>query len=525
MNDAFGASHRAHASIVGPPRFLPVGRRAAAGQGGRGAPRAARRTRHRPFVAITGGSKVSDKLGVIEALLDIADQLIIGGGMCFTFLAAMGHSIGNSLFEADQVDDCKQLLAEHGDRLHLPHRHRRAVPRRQAVRPGGRGRGAQLRPHPARRLDGRRHRPRDAPASSATSSVDARTILWNGPMGVFEDPRFEAGTRAVAEAVAESRGFSVIGGGDSAAAVAQFGLADRGRPRVHRWRGVARVDRAGRPAGLAALAAPDDGARSRTTMAERARRTPLISGNWKMHHNHLEALRTVQKLCYALAGHDYSKVEVSVHPPFTDIRTVQTAVESDRMKFSVGAQNCHFEDKGAFTGEVSPLDAGQAQREVRDRRALRAPGAVRRDRRDGEPQGEGDPRGRHDADHVLRRDAGRARGGGGRVEGRRPDPGRAGRRDGRAGGRDWSSRTSRSGRSAPGSRPPPRTPRPCARYIRGVVAEVAGAEAAAKVRIQYGGSVKPGNAAELMGQPDIDGALVGGASLDADEFAAIVQYR
>ena len=119
VNDAFGASHRAHASIVGPPARLP----SAAGRllakevevllGVREQPQ-------RPFVAITGGSKVSDKLGVLRALLDIADHILIGGGMCFTFFAAMGHQIGNSLFEADQVEACKALLDEHGDRLHLP---------------------------------------------------------------------------------------------------------------------------------------------------------------------------------------------------------------------------------------------------------------------------------------------------------------------------------------------------------------------------------------------------------------------
>ena len=219
VNDAFGASHRAHASIVGPPKHLP----SAAGRllakevevllGVRSDPA-------RPFVAITGGSKVSDKLGVIEALLDIADHLIIGGGMCFTFLSAMGHSIGNSLFEADQVDNCKRLLAEHGDRLHLP---------TDIVATNGK----------LFTTEGDvRHVGRDVPdgwmgvdigpeSAGAFSDIilEGRTILWNGPMGVFEDPRFEAGTKVVAEAVAESRGFSVIGGGDSAAAVAQFGLA------------------------------------------------------------------------------------------------------------------------------------------------------------------------------------------------------------------------------------------------------------------------------------------------------------
>jgi phosphoglycerate kinase len=225
VNDAFGASHRAHASIVGPPQFLP----SAAGRllakevevllGVRSDPA-------RPFVAITGGSKVSDKLGVLTALLEIADSIIIGGGMCFTFFAAMGHPIGNSLCEPDQIDTCKQLLDEHGDRLHLPSD---VV----GLGPGGKigdpSAGGEVRNFGRSLPDG--WMGLDIGPGSAAEFGDviaeARTILWNGPMGVFEDPRFEAGTRAVALAVAESRGFSVIGGGDSAAAVAQFGLADQ----------------------------------------------------------------------------------------------------------------------------------------------------------------------------------------------------------------------------------------------------------------------------------------------------------
>jgi len=224
VNDAFGASHRAHASIVGPPTKLP----SAAGRllakeveillGLREDPK-------HPFVAITGGSKVSDKLGVLTALLDIADSIIIGGGMCFTFFAAMGNSIGNSLCEPDQIDNCKRLLDEHGDRLHLPSD---VV----GLGPGGKigdpSAGGEVRNFGRALPDG--WMGLDIGPGSAAEFGDiigeARTILWNGPMGVFEDPRFEAGTRAVAQAVAESRGFSVIGGGDSAAAVAQFGLAD-----------------------------------------------------------------------------------------------------------------------------------------------------------------------------------------------------------------------------------------------------------------------------------------------------------
>jgi len=225
VNDAFGASHRAHASIVGPPARLP----SAAGRllakevevllGVREQPQ-------RPFVAITGGSKVSDKLGVLRALLDIADHILIGGGMCFTFFAAMGHQIGNSLFEADQVEACKALLDEHGDRLHLPEDVVGLGPGGKIGEPEARG---EVRNFGRSLPDGWMGLDIGPGAAAAFGDLiaEARTILWNGPMGVFEDPRFEAGTRAVAQAVADSRGFSVIGGGDSAAAIAQFGLADQ----------------------------------------------------------------------------------------------------------------------------------------------------------------------------------------------------------------------------------------------------------------------------------------------------------
>jgi phosphoglycerate kinase len=225
VNDAFGASHRAHASIVGPPTKLP----SAAGRllarevevllGVRSDPA-------RPFVAITGGSKVSDKLGVLTALLGIADSIIIGGGMCFTFFAAMGNPIGNSLCEPDQIDTCRRLLDEHGDRLHLPSD---VV----GLGPGGAigdpSAGGEVRNFGRSLPDGWMGLDIGPGTAAEFGDViaEARTILWNGPMGVFEDPRFDAGTRAVALAVADSRGFSVIGGGDSAAAIAQFGLADQ----------------------------------------------------------------------------------------------------------------------------------------------------------------------------------------------------------------------------------------------------------------------------------------------------------
>jgi phosphoglycerate kinase len=224
VNDAFGASHRAHASIVGPPSRLP----SAAGRllakevevlGG------LREHPNHPFVAVLGGSKVSDKLKVITALLEVADEVLIGGGMCFTFLKAQGSSVGSSLCEDDMVDTCRALL-DGGAAIRLPSDV-------TALGPGGKvgdpSAGGDVRQMGTSIPDGWMGLD-IGPGSAAEFGdvvLDARTVFWNGPMGVFEDPRFEAGTRTVAEAVAESHAFTVVGGGDSAAAVAQFGLADR----------------------------------------------------------------------------------------------------------------------------------------------------------------------------------------------------------------------------------------------------------------------------------------------------------
>jgi phosphoglycerate kinase len=222
VDDAFGAAHRAHASIVGPPQTLPsaagrlLAREVEVLTGMREKPQ-------RPFVSILGGSKVSDKLGVITALLDVCDTLLIGGGMCFTFLAAQGNPIGDSLFEADQVDRCTQLLADHGDRIRIPHDVVGLGPGGQIGDPAA---GGEVRQLGASVPDG--WKGLDIGPGSAAEFSDviegARTVFWNGPMGVFEDPRFEAGTRTVAQAVADCRGFTVVGGGDSAAAAKQFGL-------------------------------------------------------------------------------------------------------------------------------------------------------------------------------------------------------------------------------------------------------------------------------------------------------------
>lgn len=218
VNDAFGASHRAHASIVGPPRVLP----SAAGRllarevevlgrllDGAG----------RPFVAVLGGAKVSDKLGVIEALLDRCDTVLVGGAMAFTFFVAQGLSVGDSLVEPAMVDDCRRLLDT--GRVQIP---TDVVIAREIVD------DAEVRIVPARAMpDG--WKGLDVGPATVVAYEEAihaaATVLWNGPMGVFEVAPFAAGTAGVAEAVAECDGFTVVGGGDSAAAIRRFGLADR----------------------------------------------------------------------------------------------------------------------------------------------------------------------------------------------------------------------------------------------------------------------------------------------------------
>ena len=253
-------------------------------------------------------------------------------------------------------------------------------------------------------------------------------------------------------------------------------------------------------------------------------RKPLISGNWKMHHNHLEAIQVVQKLSYQLTDKDYDAVDVSVHPPFTALRSIQTVLQADRIPIALGAQHCHWEEKGAYTGEVSPvmlakLDvvyvvAGHSERrqyfgetdELVNRR-VRAIFA-------------------HGMTPIMcvgetleEREAGTTE----QIVERQLTGGLAGLSAEQVADMVvayepvWAIGT---GRNAT-----PEDAQAVCAHIRGLVAGRHGGDAAGQLRIQYGGSVKPANAADLMAQPDIDGALVGGASLDPDDFARIARFR
>jgi phosphoglycerate kinase len=228
VDEAFGVAHRADASIVGPPQFLP----SAAGL------RFAREIEvlggileapARPFVAVVGGAKLADKLEVLKVLATKVDTLIVGGGMAFTFLAARGQHIGNSLCDETRLEDCRALL-ESGTRILLPSDTRALEPGASfgppSERDGYKGSVKVIEGDLPDGWTGLDIGP-DSAAAFATAVGEAGTVLWNGPLGAFEDPRFAEGTRVVAEAVAHAPGFSVVGGGDSASALEELCLKDK----------------------------------------------------------------------------------------------------------------------------------------------------------------------------------------------------------------------------------------------------------------------------------------------------------
>ncbi|WFE57020.1 phosphoglycerate kinase [Micromonospora sp. WMMD712] len=217
VDDAFGAVHRKHASVFDVPARLPhvAGRLVL-----REVEVLAKLTGEpeRPYVVVLGGSKVSDKLAVIEALLPKVDRLLIGGGMCFTFLKAQGHEVGTSLLEEEMVETCRNLLERADGKILLPV----DVVAADAFAPDAAHDTVRADAIPSHRL-GLDIGP-ETVAGFAAALADAKTIFWNGPMGVFEMAAFANGTRGVAEAITKADAFSVVGGGDSAAAVRALGL-------------------------------------------------------------------------------------------------------------------------------------------------------------------------------------------------------------------------------------------------------------------------------------------------------------
>lgn len=329
VNDGFGVSHRAHASVEGVTHFLPAAAGFLLEKEIQYVGQAVTNPLH-PFVAIIGGAKVSDKIGVISNLLDKVDTLLIGGGMANTFLAAQGYKMGKSLVEEDKLDLAKELLAKakkNKVNMLLP---------TDLVMAAAFAPDAEHVTEKVKNLN-QAYMALDIGAETskayAEALADAKMIVWNGPMGVFEMDAFCKGTEAVAKAVAKSRATSIVGGGDSIAAIEKLGLAKR-ITHISTGGGASLEYLEGKV--LPGVAALDD------------LRRKMIAGNWKMHKTVSEAVELAEDIVMETNG---TLNEVVIFPPFTALETVADAIDGKHVGY--GAQDLHWEDKGAFTGAVS----------------------------------------------------------------------------------------------------------------------------------------------------------------------------
>ena len=329
VNDGFGVSHRAHASVEGVTHFLPAAAGFLLEKEIQYVGQAVTNPLH-PFVAIIGGAKVSDKIGVISNLLDKVDTLLIGGGMANTFLAAQGHKMGKSLVEEDKLELAKELLAKaKKNKVKL-------------LLPTDLVMAAAFAPDAEHVTEGVKHLNQEYMAldiGSETSKAyaealaEAKMIVWNGPMGVFEMDAFCKGTEAVAKAVAKSRAVSIVGGGDSVAAIEKLGLAKR-ITHISTGGGASLEYLEGKV--LPGVAALDD------------LRRKMIAGNWKMNKTVNEAVELAEDVVMETNG---TLNEVVIFPPFTALETVADAIDGKHVGY--GAQDLHWEDNGAYTGAIS----------------------------------------------------------------------------------------------------------------------------------------------------------------------------
>ena len=495
VNDGFGVSHRAHASVEAVTHYLP----AVAGfllekeiaYLGNAVDKP-----QRPFAAIIGGAKVADKIAVIRSLIKKADVILIGGGMANTFLAAKGYNLGKSLVEKESLGIAKDLLEE------------AAAQKTKMLLPVDLIMAASFSneaDHEAEDLDALNPDYMALDIGPKTAELYARTlagmktIVWNGPMGVFEMPNYAEGTRRVAEAMAASDGITIVGGGDSAAAVKQMGLADK-MSHVSTGGGASLEYLEGKV--LPGLAALDD------------LRTPIVAGNWKCHKTVAEAMELAHQVAH---GTEMARAEVVLFPPFTALESVAAMVDEDGIGY--GAQDIFYEDEGSYTGAVSgPMIAeigsryvlvGHSERrkffhETNDLVVKKVLAAFRNDLdpvlcvgEDADEHENGSTK-----DKILSQ----------------LTPVLNVLTDGQiqhllvAYEPVWAIG---SGKSAE-----VRDAVAAADLIRKAVAEKFGKEAARRVRILYGGSVTSENA-HAFHEDGIDGVLVGGASLSAQEFCAI----
>jgi len=499
VNDAFGTAHRAHASTAGLANFLP----SASGyliQKELDFLGNALTEPKRPFVAILGGSKVSDKIGVIESLLEKADTIIIGGGMAYTFFAAQGGSIGSSLCEMDKLDLAKALLEKakaKGVSFLLP---------TDSVVADAFSPDANSKVSDSEKIEDGWMGLDIGPEAIKTFSAaiaSAKTVVWNGPSGVFEFDKFAAGTKAIAKAVAESSAISIIGGGDSAAAIEQFGFADK-VTHISTGGGASLEFLEGKV--LPGIDGLQDKNIGRT----------FAAGNWKMNCGTPDEAKKLLSELVPLVKEATSKIAVGV--PFMAIPAALEATAYTNVK--VAAQNCHFNEKGAFTGEISPawlsqmgvtyVILGHSERreyfaETDETVNKKVKAALSWGLRPIVCCGES----------LEQREAGVTfEWIKGQIEGAFQDiPEDKLCQITVAYEPIWAIGT---GKVATDDQ----AQEVCG-FIRKTLAGLYTQETADAIAIQYGGSVSASSAAGLFSQPDINGGLVGGASLKAEDFSKI----
>ena len=497
VNDGFGVSHRAHASVEGVTHFLPAVAGFLLEKEIAYVGRAVTEPLH-PFAAIIGGAKVSDKIGVINNLLDKVDTLLIGGGMANTFLAAQGCAMGKSLVEEDKIELAKELLAKAAQNkvnLLLP----TDLVMAEAFAPDAKHVNEDVH-HLNQEYMGLDIGTETAKAY-AEALADAKMIVWNGPMGVFEMDAFCKGTEAVAKAVARSRAISIVGGGDSVAAIEKLGLAKR-ISHISTGGGASLEYLEGKV--LPGVAALDD------------LRRKMIAGNWKMHKTVNEAVELAEDIVMETNG---TLNEVVIFPPFTALETVADAIDGKHVGY--GAQDLHWEDQGAFTGAVSGamiadicaeyVIVGHSERRTifgenekiiaskmiaayrNGLKPLLCVGENLEEREAGKTARKINMQLKSALRVVAPEDAENL------VVAYEPL---------------WAIG---SGKAAT-----PSDAQEVCRLIREKIGKLFTPDVARKVRILYGGSVNENNAASFN-ISGIDGVLVGGASLKADSFAAIVR--
>ena len=499
VNDAFGTAHRAHASTAGLANFLP----SACGYlikkeidfiGG------ALDNPARPFVAILGGAKVSDKIGVITNLLDKADTIIIGGGMAYTFIGAKGGTIGNSLFEADKVDLAKELMAkaeEKGVKLLLPE---------DTVVADDFSNDANSKVVPTMEIpdgwEGLDIGPKTIEKFSAAIK-EAKTVIWNGPAGVFEFDNFAVGTKALAKAIAESDAISIIGGGDSAAAIQKLGFADQ----------VTHISTGG---GASLEYIEGKVLPGIDCLSDKENGRIFAAGNWKMNCGiPADAVKLINELKPLVKD---AKAKIALGVPATALAAAVEAAAYSNIK--IAAQNCHFEEKGAFTGEISPLwlakmgvnycIIGHSERreynaetdETVNKKAL---ALLKYGVRPIICCGES----------LAQREAGETFDWiKGQIVGAFKDiPASKLCQITIAYEPIWAIGTGKTATDEQAEE--------VCKFIRGVIAELYCDKCAEAMTIQYGGSCNAKNCNGLFAQADINGGLVGGASLKAEDFSVI----